>query len=52
LDSINFRIIAEELFMSWRLKKQIGENVMYVAAVLKHKFKFAALSLVLVTAAE
>ena len=30
-----FRIISEELFISWRLKNQIGENDMYVASVLK-----------------
>ena len=28
-------IISEKLFISWRLKKQIGENVMYVTSVLK-----------------
>jgi hypothetical protein len=29
------KIISEELFISWRSKKQFGENVMYVAFVLK-----------------
>jgi hypothetical protein len=26
---MNSKIISEELSISWRLKKQIGENVMY-----------------------
>jgi hypothetical protein len=29
---MNSKIISEELSISWRLKKQIGENVMYVAS--------------------
>jgi hypothetical protein len=36
-DSINSKIISEELSISWRLKKQIGENVMYVASDLKNR---------------
>jgi hypothetical protein len=34
-NSINSKIISEELSISWRLKKQIGENVMYFASDLK-----------------